>query len=324
MVEPWKLEFTEAYFYIFLAPLFVILALNGFFGVIACGIAKRRGKKIKKIDLGMRFLITFLLIIFLDMLLYRVKENWVPPVVLNCGVCLTIYLVCSILRAKIISGKKWKDITGEQMGKIFSGITAARNALDSIDKKIGKWVWWLAATGCIALAIYGVYIHNYLFCFPLVGLIIFAMLLYGMHSCRILLLFWLFLFFVLVIGLTLIFYSKSVTLPDRSVLFEITLAVFLTLVWSVSIGVADHDVGKMAAAVVNTLTTVLLIILGVLIAYGEHLQTSPIWNQIETAALYILLPFVIAGYVAALFKESQIYWEKKYTKTNEKPDKKSE
>lgn len=199
------------------------------------------------------------------------------------------------------------------MAWLFSVIAKTRKGLNIIEKTKGRWFWYLIVIGLIVFAVWGVSIQNYYFGIPFALLIIFGGLLNGMHSCRALLGFWFLIYAILLAGCYFgVMQGKSILQFEHSVLFEILLTVLLFIAWSFMIGVADHDVGTLAAKVVNTITTIAGILLSISVAFGVIGAQAFIWNTIQAAALYILLPFVIAGYAAALFKDIQIYWEKRY------------
>ncbi|HBU13260.1 MAG TPA: hypothetical protein DEB31_11265, partial [Clostridiales bacterium] len=142
----------------------------------------------------------------------------------------------------------------------------------------------------------------------------------GMHSCKLLLKFWLassFLLAVYCIGSIFIGRGALIDTNAQNMWYIALLTILISFVWVFSIGLVDHAAGKMAALIVNTITTILLIVINVLAAYGmntpdQFVLPADTWSQLQMGGLYALLPFVVAGYLAALFKEMQIYWEKQH------------
>ena len=138
----------------------------------------------------------------------------------------------------------------------------------------------------------------------------------GTGSVRYLLLFWL-LAFIAMLCYGIVFAEELMrTGAESSFTGIFAAAAGTTILWCISIGISEHDVGKLAAGIINTMTTCILIVLSVLGAYRT--AGAGLWGFLQKGELFQLiclngvLPFVIAGYIAALFKEMQIYIEKKY------------
>ena len=90
------------------------------------------------------------------------------------------------------------------------------------------------------------------------------------------------------------------------------ISIYYSIFWCYSIGIADDGAGKLAAQAVNTITTLLTVVIGLLAANGADKYPGIPWERIQTKLITALLPLVVCGYIAALLKEAQIYWRKKY------------
>lgn len=80
----------------------------------------------------------------------------------------------------------------------------------------------------------------------------------------------------------------------------------LVLLWMLIGGLADYEVAKMASEIMNTITTLVVLVINVLTGW------LGIDAELQFAVNVAVLPFVAAGYLTAILKEMQAYWEKRY------------
>lgn len=131
----------------------------------------------------------------------------------------------------------------------------------------------------------------------------------ALHSCRKLLLFWLFYG----AQIALLVYS-ALPLPQSGAasgfLAYVGFVILFTMIWLLMAGAADVEPAKMACGIVNTATTIILIVVNVLAIWGERNFPTygSTWNTMQHYSTVILLPLVVGGYLAALLKQLQEYW----------------
>lgn len=94
--------------------------------------------------------------------------------------------------------------------------------------------------------------------------------------------------------------------------------ILYAILWLLLAGAADAEPAKMACSIINTLTTLLLILVNVLAVWGKGsdipgLNLFP-WEKLQNYSVVLLLPLVVNGYLAALLKELQDYWSRKQEK----------
>lgn len=100
------------------------------------------------------------------------------------------------------------------------------------------------------------------------------------------------------------------------------ICIILTIFWCLSAGIADYDVAKMAGAIVNTSTTILLLAINILFGWMwrvEGLIPAAASEEFIYAVNLIVFPVVAAGYLAVLFTDGINYWRKRYLEP-EKPE----
>ena len=296
-----------------LGLIFYIPALCGFVELIRSVIAKLRSKKLPKIAHSNKSINVQMLTMLLVVLGTFVLPKQYLPFILLCGICLSIYILCAIICWKIWKNKPWKEIIGEGLGSFFTLIVKIREKLKRINGSKG---WNIAGWAVFVVAIFALLSGILELSIPLFVFVFSCWFLDGLHSCRKLLKFWLILYMVLAVFWIFVIWVSIGTnsiAPNLSlVLYEVLLVVSLTAAWGFTIGVADHDVGKLAIQAINTITGIITVILTVIVACAGDAIHKPILVQLQTIILYILLPFVIAGSLASFLKASQIYWENKH------------
>ena len=226
---------------------------------------------------------------------------------------LALNTLCVILTLKFSERVRWSEL----MICFFTVFQWLRKKLGKIREKLsrGKTKGVILAV-VLAAALFLTLVSAKTATFFVMFVIFMGALFMGTGSVRYLLLFWM-LSFGAMLGYGFIVAAELIYSAAASSFIGIfVLTAGTTILWCVSIGVADHDVGKLAAGIINTMTTCVLIVLSVLGAYDALGEGSWISDQLgkmlQLVALNGVLPFVIAGYIAALFKEMQIYVEKKY------------
>ena len=80
----------------------------------------------------------------------------------------------------------------------------------------------------------------------------------------------------------------------------------LLLLWMLIGGLADYEVAKMSSEIMNTITTLAVLVINVLTGW------LGIDAKLQFAVNVAVLPLVAAGYLTAILKEMQAYWEKRY------------
>lgn len=236
--------------------------------------------------------------------------------------CLGLWLFtcgCAIMQKKVASRKKWRDYMHEQGRKFLAVFTYVRRFLLWIEAFKHKLPIQLrAGIGLGAIAVFALMLGNYYRDPKTLAIILcFALILFyihkassSLHSCRKLLLFWL-------AYSTLFASSAAAMLPRLQCGFFDAMAyisfVFLyTLMWLSLAGAADDEPVKMGCEIVNTVTTIALIVINVLAIWGERNLAflEPFrfnWSILQYYSTIILLPLVVAGYLASMLKSIQIY-----------------
>lgn len=234
-------------------------------------------------------------------------------VLLSCTILLFCE-ACVILSENIDTGRTWTDMIDSMMRDFIRKRQVLQCASDFLKNNL----LFFAIPWIVGAALALTY-NNYLWIAVLTLLLIGYLCLKGINSCKWFLIAWAMLYLIAAGGSIAIVSLSARELPmfNHSMLFQCLLhSILLSILWIFSIGISEHDVGKMATQIINTITTVLLIIVNLCYAYGVANHTflfSPKeWEIVQVADLYFLVPFVIAGYLAALFKDMQIYWEKRH------------
>ncbi len=131
----------------------------------------------------------------------------------------------------------------------------------------------------------------------------------ALSSCRSLLLAWMLLIFAAGIN------QFALSVPDVYRYF--VWVMLMCLFWMLSGGMADYETAKMASLIINTITTIAVIVGNVFVGWFGRLPEfsfipSIVWEQLQYELNLLILPFVLAGYLTALWKEIQVYWEKRH------------
>jgi hypothetical protein len=183
------------------------------------------------------------------------------------------------------------------------------------EEKWGRQIRNVFLIGILLVAIYTCFtesLSNVAFLIALFGFFpIYFGIEFAMHSCKSLLLFWFLHCLLFSCG---VFASIHLTSGER---LHVIAAYFLFMIlyaslWLFAAGVADDDVVKMAASIVNTGTTILVILINVLVGWGlnqlgDQVQYRTFLEKLQYYGNLILLPLIVSGYLSALLKEMQIY-----------------
>ena len=264
---------------------------------------------------------SWLLIIISSVMFLNLSKAGCFPLI-PAVICMSGWLFipfCVILQKKLVSMKGWREYLEGIMERFFDCFENMRGSMlrmESFAKRCG------VKTLLILVIIYAVWTPVSLFSASGDGFLammvlpmLIAFLLYAacnaLHSCRKLLVFG----FVhgILLTMCIVHLIPAQEIRDLSIAAAYVLSSFVfLLIWIVMAGVADDDVAKMAACIVNTGTTILVILINVLVGWGLNRlgDQAPIRNSLEQLQFFgnlTLLPLIISGYSAALLKEMQIY-----------------
>lgn len=137
----------------------------------------------------------------------------------------------------------------------------------------------------------------------IISLVIFAVyVLVALQSCQTLCILWCMLFVVS------FFFAKACAI-DVAEFYWLCVAI-TALLWCGTSGLANYDTAKLAALIMNTVSTVFVLAVNVSAMYPELFwMTEEQIADFQFAVNIGIFPFTAAGYFVALFKEIQVYWE---------------
>lgn len=230
-------------------------------------------------------------------------------------------LISAILQDKLARNISWKEYGRNIMNLFFTFFLKVRYYLRRWEMRIRKAAGFLFVGLAVlvlvlaSLAYYGLLSETFVHDMTVVlgigifGTIAISSFLLAMRSCRRLLVFWFTFIVVIVVVQNKLHLSTS--------LYYLTFVIMLTLFWLLLGGIADYDRARMAATIVNTMTTLVVIVANVLAGWIDN-ELGPLGlsadfcQQMQYVTNTAVLPFVIAGYLTALLKEMQVYWEDHY------------
>lgn len=232
-----------------------------------------------------------------------------------------IVLIYAILQDKLAKKISWKEYGRNIMNLFFAFFPKVRYYLRRWEMRIRKAAGFLFVGLAVlelvlaSLGYYGLLSETWVHDMTVVigigifGTIAISSFLLAMRSCRRLLVFW--FTFIMVIAVV---QNKLHLSPS---LYYLTFVIMLTLFWLLLGGIADYDRVKMAASIVNTMTTLVVIVANVLAGWIDNELgllglSADFCQQMQYVTNTAVLPFVIAGYLTALLKEMQVYWEDHY------------
>lgn len=255
-----------------------------------------------------------------------------PAVVLLQAVCTTEYAIsdwlrfagiltcatgaaCDMIRGVVLRHREWREWYLKAIHRMFTFFESLRAEADIC----AKWVKRLIGIAFL-FALVAAYLDPSSEAIVILAAVILALLLLWSvlkqrRSCRELLLIWFgggcTFCAVVRVGLCLVTGDPH---TEQPIFGYILYTGVFTAFWCISIGVADDDAGKLAALAVNTATTLLSVSTSLIVLYGQqrYPDYEETWSWLQFGVIYGLLPLVASGYIAALFKEAQIYWRGKY------------
>lgn len=225
-------------------------------------------------------------------------------------------LICAIIQIRITTEKSWKIILEDSMEFVVSTIDCLKRFL----MKIGGAYSGYKGMFYFVFIVVGLAVLNFAPQFAPILVIIFCMgsvfaILYEcISSCKALLKFW--FIHALVVAL-LIGFTLMDRLPSNIINGPLAygfICVLLTLFWSLSAGIADYDVAKMAGGIINTLTTILTVAINVF-AWWLQRNVPQVSSSDREELLYAInlavLPVLAAGYISMLFINGVEYFKKR-------------
>lgn len=261
-------------------------------------------------------------ILFVVILAAATFRNWSPGYGSFVAICCFLWIAYAILEKKAASGLSWRSFIVISFNGLFTKTLIARFWIRKIYieyKDFVKWVkhhtprWHVALllasllTLCVLLVANMAATDIRFLYFVAVAAIISVGLLKAISSCR-----WLLAVFFLSFVPS---FFAAVQFRESKAAMYLAFVVISSMLWMAVSLLADYDTAKMATQIVNTLTTISAIGVNVLAGWVD---AAPQRAMLETAAAIqyeanlLLLPFIFAGYLTALFKDMQAYWEKKH------------
>jgi hypothetical protein len=252
---------------------------------------------------------------------------------LQLNICLALWLstsFCAIIRTKVISKKSWREFMDDCINEFIDFFKHVREFLLAVENQLyvrNPWllkalfvIWFVLSAILLKIfpksnAVIAIISISFLCCILLV------MVCKALHSCRILLMYWMVYDLLLATGGSSFIHFPGNTALQNAVSYMVFLILYAIL-WLLLAGAADAEPTKMACKVINTLTTLLLIHVNVLAVWGKSsdipgLNLFP-WGELQDFSVVLLLPLVVNGYLAALLKELQDYWSRKKKKEQRK------
>lgn len=227
---------------------------------------------------------------------------------------------CVILQEKLVSGKDWRKFLEDAMDRFFNFFVDARKLLIFMDQRLGKVIRGAFLICIMLAAIYTSFRASLPDTAFMVALFFLPFFYFGiqfaMHSCKMLIVFWLSHCLLFAIGVAATVHLPLGSTFHNAAAYTIFILLYTSL-WLLTAGVADDDVAKMASNIINTGTTILVILINVLVGWGlNQLGKQAVYRSLLEQLQYygnlILLPLIISGYLSALLKEMQIYWFKRH------------
>lgn len=228
---------------------------------------------------------------------------------------------CVIIQKKLTSMKSWPDFLEGGMDGFFDFFEELRSffmRLEVLAKKHPTTVAAVLIGVCACLFLPCALIqfqHNsndlFIYSAPMLLFFLLHAACSALHSCRKLLCFW-FTHGALLACLVVANVSETSNGGFSGGGIYLVFVFVLSVIWIVMAGIADDDVAKMAAAIVNTGTTILAILINVLVGWGLNRWAAQdayaaFMNDLLFYGNLTLLPLIVSGYLSALLKEMQLY-----------------
>ena len=236
------------------------------------------------------------------------KQRTARAVSILC--CCGSYLYV-ILNNKLASGLTWKEYIMKAIDKLMLFILELRGLIQRAyqwkERKRTRKSFFGALIVVIILSCYIAILRfpDYASTFYLVFIIsmLIYSILYGLQSCSSFFRVWVFSI------VAAIFVAGAAGLGEH--IAWTGAIIFAALVCMFTGALANYDTAKLATNIVNTLTTLVVMVVNVLAAWrftrGELSDSGLATVQYEVNSA--VLPYAVAGYLTALFKDIQVYWE---------------
>lgn len=227
---------------------------------------------------------------------------------------------CVIIQKKLTSMKSWPDFLEGGMDGFFDFFEELRSFFMRLEVFAKKHPTTVAAVligvcACLFLPCALIQFQHdsddlLIYSAPMLLFFLLHAACSALHSCRKLLCFWFThgALLACLVAATMSETDGGLSGGGSYLIFVIA----LSTVWIVMAGAADDDAAKMAAAIVNTGTTILAILVNVLVGWGldrwaAQAAQLTLMNGLQFYGNLILLPLIVSGYLSALLKEMQIY-----------------
>lgn len=175
--------------------------------------------------------------------------------------------------------------------------------------KIRKWlpgaIWIIAVFATLIIVRANPkYVRGAAICFALIMLA--YSLLFGLQSCRSIFSTW---FWTMI---TVVAIARGTSMSNKGIYAVAMLfAVFICMLTG---ALANYDSAKLAMNILNTGTTLIVMVANVFAVwpvFQDEIGTE-ILSHIQFCVNLGVLPYAIVGYMTALFKDIQLYWENHY------------
>lgn len=242
-------------------------------------------------------------------------------------ICLGLWIlvcICATIQKNTIRGIIWSAYMDKKIDAVLAVFTNTRQFLlrferlgDTLYTKLGASV---LLVGVVLPAVLFFILSQHQ---ALQSILIFAYLILvyiflagkALHTCRRLLAFWLFYSILFAGSVAHLAPQMKTGLPAPPIFYTVFTLTF-SCVWILVAGAADREPAKMGCAIMNTLTTIALIATQVLVLWAKTNVTIPAgipfsWGMLQDFSIIVLLPLVVAGYMAGLVIELQSYWDRR-------------
>lgn len=238
----------------------------------------------------------------------------------------TLSLICVIifLFYPIKDSQKW--IWEVVMGQVISCVDRCKHLLLSFGEIYAQTPRWFQIILDLLLFILfllaGIFAPEYAPFLILVYWIIsfFCSLHRCIFSCKALVIFWLGRALISAILLSIFLVNAVPANLIKIPLLYCIICVLLTALWCFSAGIVEYDVARMAGAIINTFTTILLVAVNILFGWLQRdskltlgVNIKDLFAEIIYVINLIVFPVVMSGYLAVLFADGLEYWKKRHT-----------
>lgn len=261
--------------------------------------------------LQMRAFLVLLTVIMFNLEPVNEKQHMARIIAVAC--CLYTYLYV-IIRNKLASGLTWEEYIMKKTSIFLMAILRMRGWIQRVylwkgANKARNWIpgaiWILSILAMLAVMRVCPE-HRRWAAIGFVGVMLVYSLLFGLQSCRSIFSTW---FCTIVVVVTI---ARETTISDMGT--YVAAMIITAIVCMFTGALANYDTAKLAMNIINTGTTLIVMVVNVLASWtflreeinSEILTTIQFWVNLG------VLPYAIVGYVTALFKDIQVYWEEHY------------